>query len=129
MDDKGDKWHPGSKIGGKYDSPEIVEESMCDNLDFGDKHNEAQRTLLLDLLEKCAKVSPTTNNRLGFRPLIEHRIDSSEAIPIKEPLRHFSYRQQKEKIKQIFKLLDIGVISPQANGQQTSCWSRREMIQ
>lgn len=90
-EDKEEMWLPVSETVEKYDYPEIVDDSIWDILDFGDELTQVEKSSLLSLLKRYAEVFVTKTNRLGYCPLVEHRIETGDAAPIKEPLRRFTY--------------------------------------
>lgn len=54
---------------------------------------------------------PTIDNRPGYCPIVEHRIETGNTEPTKEPMRRYSLWQQKEIAVKVSDLLRMGVIS------------------
>lgn len=111
-DDREEMWLPVCNKVDKYDLPEAVDEAVCERLDIGEELTRVEKERLMKLPKQYSEVFATPNNRLGFSSLVEHRIDTGDAAPIKEQLRHFSFWQQQEIAKQVQELLEIGAILP-----------------
>ena len=110
-DDREEIWLP-SRTGTKPESSPEIDESIWTSLNFSNELTSEQKQTFLSLLRKYPGIFPTKDNKLGFCDLIYHKIDTGNADPVKEQLRHFGSWQQKQIALHVKELLDLGVISP-----------------
>ena len=49
---------------------------------------------------------------LGHTDLIQHKINTGSAVPIRQPLRRLPYGKRQTEKEKILRMLDLGVIEP-----------------
>lgn len=74
-------WLPAFEKLEKNDLSEVVSKNLWTQLNLGAELEKSERESLLNLLKKYAEIFPSTENRLGFCPIVEHYIDTGDAKP------------------------------------------------
>ena len=79
---------------------------------------QRERQQLADLLAEFESIISVRDDDLGRTDLVYHRIDTGDAVPIRQPVRRLPYFQREEVRKMIAEMLSKGIIEP-----STSAWS------
>ena len=80
---------------------------------------QRERQQLADLLAEFESIiSVRDDDLLGRTNLVYHRIDTGDAVPIRQPVRRLPYFQREDVRKMIADMLSKGIIEP-----STSAWS------
>ncbi len=76
------------------------------------KLNETAAKGFAELLLKHQKAFAKDDNDLGHTDLVQHRIDTGDARPIRQPSRRLPITQQGDCEKEVQAMLQKGVIEP-----------------
>ena len=77
-----------------------------------DGMSKDQQKKVASLLSKYSSVFSENDNDIGRTGVLNHRIPTKDAQPIKQPLRRVPYHMQKEMDEQIDNMLEKDVITP-----------------
>ncbi|PIK46224.1 Retrovirus-related Pol polyprotein from transposon [Apostichopus japonicus] len=98
------------------DNRKEVPEHVVDLLEIGTEHlADEQRADLVELLKDYADVFARSSDDLGYTTLVQHKLDTGSARPVKQSARRVPVQlrdQERELLKQ---MLDTGVIEPSAS--------------
>ena len=81
-------------------------QKSCTNLD------SVQKEILKDMLDKHVDVFAKDKHELGTCNLIKHKIDTAEALPIRQPLRRTPQGFEDEEEKYLKDQIESGVVVP-----------------
>lgn len=78
-------WLPVTDEMLQFNPPQLLDDFLLLELDFGKQLSAGQKEKFLEPLKAYPATFPTKDNQLKYCPLIEHRIKTGDAKPIKEP--------------------------------------------
>ncbi|CAG2228492.1 unnamed protein product [Mytilus edulis] len=80
--------------------------------------NENESTDFANLLKRYKNVFPKSSDDIGRTNLIQHEINTGNAVPIRQPPRRLPFGKRQIEKDEIQRMLKLGVIEP-----STSSWS------
>ncbi|KAK3728413.1 hypothetical protein QZH41_020432 [Actinostola sp. cb2023] len=81
----------------------------------GNELSNAQREKLSALLIEYADIFACSSGDLGRTNLVEHRINTGDTIPIKQPARRLPMHRRAEAEEHVKKMLNDGIIEPSSS--------------
>ncbi|KAK3744792.1 hypothetical protein QZH41_014779, partial [Actinostola sp. cb2023] len=81
----------------------------------GNELSNAQRERLSALLIEYADIFACSPGDLGRTNLVEHRINTGDTIPIKQPARRLPMHRRAEAEEHVKKMLNDGIIKPSSS--------------
>ena len=73
--------------------------------------NESEANALASMLVRCQKAF-SLNGELGVTDIVKHKINTGDAVPIRQQFRRLPEAQSREASKQIKDMLEKGIIEP-----------------
>ena len=67
---------------------------------------------LAKLLTKYQNVFSKSKGDLGHTDLVQHKINTGSAVPIRQSLRRLPFGKRQTEKEEILRMLDLGVIEP-----------------
>jgi len=77
--------------------------------------NETERQDLAKLLTKYQNVFSKSKGGLGHTDLVQHKINTESAVPIRQSLRRLPFGKRQTEKEEILRMLDLGVIEPSSS--------------
>jgi len=77
--------------------------------------NEQQRSKLKALLVRHRTIISTGEHDIGRTHLVEHRIDTGEHRPTRQPLRHHPFQHLEWIDEEVAKMQEHGIVEPAAS--------------
>ena len=87
---------------------------MIKNLNEHEKciKNSNHIVKIVNKTPKCFFFFSKSKGDLGHTDLIQHKINTGSAVPIRQPLRRLPYGKRQTEEEKILRMLDLGVIEP-----------------
>jgi hypothetical protein len=106
-------------ISRKTDKPLVIPEHLQDiYLRSSTKLTESEKHKFTELLIKYQGAFSKSATYIGFTDLVQHKINTGTALPIRQPIRRLPVGKREIGNKEINKMLTMGVIEP-----SSSLWS------
>ncbi|PIK60527.1 Retrovirus-related Pol polyprotein from transposon [Apostichopus japonicus] len=77
--------------------------------------NDEQRALLKELVTDYADVFARSSADLGYTTVAQHKIDTDNARPVKQPARRVPVQQREVERELLQQMLDAGVVEPSSS--------------
>ena len=110
----GQQWVRQVRVGGSVeeDDSDLPEEVKAAIQDLPAQLTAEQRRQARELLREYVDIVAVKGKPLGHTDLVQHRIDTGDALPIRQPPRREPQAFRGEGAKEVRRMLDEGIVEP-----------------